>query len=111
MDVTKLKIREMRKLLDTKEVSAVELTKEYIDRISKYNDKFEVYITKTEDLALENAKKSQAVIDSGNAPMLCGIPMAIKDNICTEGVKTTCASRILENFIPPYNATAMDNLA
>ena len=110
MDVTKLKIREMRKLLDKKEVSAVELSTEYINRISKYNDKYQVFITKTEELALESAKKSQATIDAGNAPALCGIPLAIKDNICTEDVKTTCASKILENFIPPYNATAMENL-
>lgn len=110
MDVTKLKIREMRKLLDNKEISAVELTQKYIERINEYNDKYEVYITKTCNEALESAKKSQEIIDKGNAPELCGIPMAIKDNICTEGVKTTCSSKILENFIPPYNATVIEKL-
>jgi len=110
MDITTLKIREMRNLLDKKEISAVELTNEYIGRISKYNDKLEVYITTTSDYAIEGAKKAQEIIDNGNAPALCGIPLAIKDNICTEDIKTTCSSKILENFIPPYNATAMENL-
>lgn len=110
MDVTTLKIRDMRKLLDEKKISAEELTKEYLSRIDKYNDKLEIYITVTEEKALEDAKKAQEVINSGKATDLTGIPLAIKDNICTEGVKTTCASRILENFIPPYNATAMENL-
>ncbi len=110
MDVTSLKIREMRKLLDEKKVSATELTKEYLERINKYNDSLEVYITVTEQEALEGARKAQSDIDSGNSKSLTGIPLAIKDNICTEGVKTTCSSKILENFIPPYNATAMNNL-
>ncbi len=110
MDVTALKVREMRKLLDKREISAIDLTNEYIKRISKYDDKLEAFITKTEDNALESAKSAQKAIDSGDASALCGIPMAIKDNICTEGVRTTCASKILENFIPQYNATVMDNL-
>lgn len=110
MDVTTLKISDMRKLLDDKKISAQELTKEYITRINKYNDKLEAFITVTEDKALEGAKDAQKKIDKGESLSLTGIPFAIKDNICTEGVKTTCSSKILENFIPPYNATAMINL-
>ncbi len=110
MDITTLKISDMRKLLDEKKISATELSKEYIDRIHKHNDNLEAFITVTEEKALENAKSAQDIIDSGNATELTGIPMAIKDNICTEGVKTTCSSKILENFIPPYNATAMEKL-
>ncbi len=110
MDITKLKIRDMRKLLDSKEVSVTEITNEYIKRISQHDDKLQVYITKTEEVALASAEKAQKEIDAGNATALCGIPMAIKDNICTAEVKTTCASKILENFIPPYSATAMENL-
>ena len=110
MDVTKLKIREMRKLLDNKEISATELTQQYIDRINKYNNKYEVFITETTENALKSANEAQNSIDNGNAPDLCGIPMAIKDNICTEGVRTTCSSKILENFIPPYSATVMEKL-
>ncbi len=110
MDITKLKIRDMRKLLDSKEISAAELADAYIKRIEKYDGKIESYITVTKEKASEDAKNAQKLIDSGNAPALCGIPLAIKDNICTDGIKTTCASKMLENFIPPYNATVIEKL-
>lgn len=110
MDVTSLKISDMREMLDKKEISAAELTSEYIKRIKEFDSKIESYITVTEENAIEQAKAAQAKIDKGEATPLCGIPLAIKDNICTEGVKTTCASKMLENFIPPYNATVMEKL-
>ncbi|HNX64879.1 MAG TPA: Asp-tRNA(Asn)/Glu-tRNA(Gln) amidotransferase subunit GatA [Oscillospiraceae bacterium] len=110
MDVTSLKISDMREMLDKKEISAAELTSEYIKRIKEFDSKIESYITVTEEIAMEQAKAAQAKIDKGEATALCGIPLAIKDNICTEGVKTTCASKMLENFIPPYNATVMEML-
>lgn len=110
MDITKLKIREMRKLLDGKEISAAELAESYIDRIDKYDGKLESYITVTKEKAMSDAENAQQLINSGNASDLCGIPLAIKDNICTDGIKTTCASKMLENFVPPYNATVMEKL-
>lgn len=110
MDITKLKIREMRKLLDSKEISAAELAESYIDRIDKYDGKLESYITVTKEKAMSDAENAQQLINSGNASDLCGIPLAIKDNICTDGIKTTCASKMLENFVPPYNATVMEKL-
>lgn len=110
MDITKLKIRDMRKLLDSREISAAELADTYIKRIEKYDGKIESYITVTEEKAAKDAKNAQTLIDSGNAPALCGIPLAIKDNICTDGIKTTCASKMLENFIPPYDATVIEKL-
>lgn len=110
MDVTSLKIRDMRKMLDGKEISAAELADAYLDRIEKIDGKLESYITVTPEKAHSDAEKAQKVIDGGSAGMLCGIPLAIKDNICTEDVLTTCASKMLENFIPPYNATVMDKL-
>ena len=105
-----MKIRDMRKALDSKEISAKELATEYVERINKLNDKIQSYITVTDELALKQADEAQKVIDKGEAKPLTGIPMAIKDNICTEGVRTTCASKVLENFVPPYNATVMEKL-
>ncbi|MCM1227107.1 MAG: Asp-tRNA(Asn)/Glu-tRNA(Gln) amidotransferase subunit GatA [Clostridium sp.] len=110
MDITKLKIRDMRRLLDGKKVSAKELAQTYIDRIEKYDGKLESYITVTKEKAISDAENAQKRIDSGESTALCGIPLAIKDNICTDGVKTTCSSKMLENFVPPYDATVMEKL-
>lgn len=105
-----MKIRDMRKALDEKKISVEELSNAYFENIKKYDDKIESYITVTEDKAAEQIKAAQEIIDKGQAKDLTGIPLAIKDNICTEGVKTTCASKMLEEFVPPYNATAMNKL-
>lgn len=110
MDITALKISELRSMLDKKEISAEELTNAYLNRIESVDGKVESYITVTADAAKNAAKKAQEKIDKGEASALCGIPLAIKDNICTDGVKTTCASKMLENFVPFYNATVMDKL-
>lgn len=110
MDITALKIRDARKMLDGREISAPELAKAYLDRIAETDGKIKSYITVTADSAMKMAERAQKKIDSGEAGPLCGIPLAIKDNICTDGVKTTCASKMLENFVPPYNATVMEKL-
>ncbi|MGN1133206.1 MAG: Asp-tRNA(Asn)/Glu-tRNA(Gln) amidotransferase subunit GatA [Oscillospiraceae bacterium] len=110
MDVASMKIRDMRKALDEKQISAKELAVAYLDNIKKKDSKLEAFITVTEEKAYEQAEKAQKVIDSGDSGALTGIPLAIKDNICTEGIKTTCASKMLENFVPPYNATVMEKL-
>lgn len=105
-----MKIRDMRKALDNKDISVKELTNEYLSKINNLNNKIESFITVTDDLAVNQADKAQDIINKGDSKALTGIPIAIKDNICTEGVKTTCASKVLENFIPPYNATVMEKL-
>lgn len=105
-----MKISDLRKMLDSKEISSPELTKLYLDRIKKYDSKLESYITVTEDIAISQAEKAQEIIDKGESKPLTGIPAAIKDNICTENVLTTCSSKMLENFISPYNATVMEKL-
>ncbi len=110
MDVSSMKIRDMRKALDNKEISARELASEYISKIKEYDGDLKCYITLAEEQAYEQADSAQEIINGGNSKPLTGIPLAIKDNICTIGVKTTCASRMLENFIPPYNATVMEKL-
>ena len=97
-------------MLDSKEISAVELTEQYFDRIENSDKEINSYITVCKENALADAKKAQEVIDSGNSGAYTGLPISVKDNICTLGVKTTCASHMLDDFIPPYNATVMEKL-
>lgn len=105
-----MSLKKLRKMLDNKEISAIELTEQYLNKIDSADKKFNSYITVCRENALESAKKAQTAIDSGNSDAFTGIPISVKDNICTEGVKTTCASRMLEDFVPPYNATVIDKL-
>ncbi|MCD8220439.1 MAG: Asp-tRNA(Asn)/Glu-tRNA(Gln) amidotransferase subunit GatA [Ruminococcus sp.] len=111
MDYTQFTIEKLRSMLDQKEISVAELTQGYLDRITKYDGTLQSYITVTPERAMADAAAAQKKIDSGNAGVLCGIPLAIKDNICTDGIRTTCASKMLEDFVPPYNATVMEKLA
>ena len=103
-------LKKLREMLDSKEISAVELTKQYLDRIEKSDKEINSYITVCKENAHADAKKAQEVIDSGNSGAFTGLPISVKDNICTLGVKTTCASHMLDDFIPPYNATVMEKL-
>ncbi len=110
MDIKRAKIRELRKALDSKEISAAELCGEYFKRIEAVDPQLLSYITVTREKAMKDAENAQKLIDAGNAAPLTGIPLAVKDNICIDGVRTTCSSKMLENFIPPYNATVIDKL-
>ncbi len=110
MDIAKLTIKEARKLLDTKEISVLELTSIYLDRIKRFDNKIDAYLSVSEDSAFVQAEVAQQQINSGKSSLLCGIPLSIKDNICIEGTKTTCASKMLEDFIAPYTATSVNKL-
>lgn len=101
---------ELREMLDQKEITSVELTKYYLNRIKQVDDQIESYITVCEKEAIKAAEKADKRIAEGNSSLLTGIPISIKDNICTEGILTTCASKMLYNFVPPYNATVIDKL-
>jgi len=103
-------ISEASKLLKDKKISSVELVKEYLERISAAEPKLQALVTVTRDQALEQAKKADEAIAAGKAGPLTGVPIVIKDNMCTRGIRTTCSSKILENFVPPYDATVVEKL-
>ncbi len=103
--MTGLSIREARELLDNGGVSSVELTRAALDRIGEVEPSVHAFVTVTDELALEQARLADARISLGNAAPLTGIPMQLKDNISTRGVPTTCSSRMLEGFVPTYDAT------
>jgi len=112
MQLHNLTIREAHDLLTTKKISSVELTQAMLNRIHDVDDKVKSYVTVTDDLALEQAKKADEQIAKGeNITPLTGIPFAMKDCISTRGVRTTCSSKILENYVPQYNATVTNKLA
>lgn len=104
-------IKDLHNELVQKKISSVELTKSVLARMEEVEPKIKAYITTTPDLALAAAEQVDKKIYAGEKiSLLAGIPLAVKDNICTLNLKTTCASKMLENFRPPYNATVMDKL-
>ena len=96
--------------LRQKQFSSTELTRHFLDRIRRLDSSYNSFITVTETQALEQAQKADQRLSRGPVPPLCGVPFAHKDIFCTKGVKTTCASRMLDNFIAPYDATVVANL-
>ena len=103
-------LTELSKTLHSKQISSSELTQYFLDRIKKLDHKLNSFITVTEKEAKEAAKKADALLSQHKAHPLTGIPLAHKDIFCTDGVKTTCGSKILENFIAPYDATLVARL-
>ena len=111
MTASRLTIHELHDLLIKKEISAIELTKEHLERIQALDGEIKSYITVTDDLALQQAKSVDEKLAAGeNIGLLAGIPMALKDNLCTEGIETTCASNMLRGFKPQYSATVVNKL-
>lgn len=92
------------------EFTSVELTQHFLDRIEKYDETLNSFITVTPEIALAQAAQADQQIAAGTAGPLTGIPMALKDIFCTDGVKTSCGSKMLDNFVAPYNATVVEKL-
>ena len=112
MELHKLTAHELHDMIKAKEVSSREITQSVLDRISAVEDKVKAFVTITGDQALETARVVDERIARGEEiGPLAGIPVAIKDNMCTTGVLTTCSSKILHNFKPPYDATVVERLA
>ena len=111
MEIIDLTVHELQEKIKNKELSITEITKAYLDRINAKEKDVNAFVTVLADEALENAKEIEEKINNGEINSeLAGIPIGIKDNICTKGVKTTCGSKMLENFVAPYDATITKKL-
>jgi aspartyl-tRNA(Asn)/glutamyl-tRNA(Gln) amidotransferase subunit A len=104
-----LSIAELVTGLQSKAFSSVELTQHFLDRIAELNPGYNAVITVTADQALQAAAAADKRLAEGDAPALCGVPLLHKDIFCTQGVRTSCGSKMLDNFVPPYNATVVEN--
>jgi aspartyl-tRNA(Asn)/glutamyl-tRNA(Gln) amidotransferase subunit A len=110
-ELYELSITEAAKLLRERKISSVELTRAHLDRIRAVEDKVRAFTLVTDDLALKQAEAADRRFKNGDTvAQLTGIPLAIKDVICTQGITTTCGSRMLEHFKPPFDATVMKRL-
>ena len=111
MEITELTVHELQEKLAAKELTITEITKAYVDRINEKEKDVQAFITLQTDEAMKKAEEIEAKVNNGEVnSAFAGIPIGIKDNLCTKGVKTTCASKMLENFVAPYDATVVEKL-
>ena len=109
-ELHRLTAHEARKLLSNREVSSVELTQAVLDRIAAVDDRLGAYLTVSDELALAQAADADTSLSNGGGGLLTGVPVSVKDNMCTKGIRTTCGSRMLETFVPPYDGHVISRL-
>ncbi|MGI6449189.1 MAG: Asp-tRNA(Asn)/Glu-tRNA(Gln) amidotransferase subunit GatA [Desulfitobacteriia bacterium] len=111
MQLTSLPIHRLHELMEKKEISCLELTKAYLERVSQLEEQIKAFVTVRAEEALDQARTIDEKRSRGETlPPLAGIPLAVKDDICTAGIKTTCASKILSDYIPPVDANVVKSL-
>ncbi len=110
MELNGLTIHELQEKLKTGQASAIQITESVFNRINAVEERVHSYIRLMKDEALVQAKKADEDIKKGAIKPLTGIPIALKDIVCTKGITTTCGSHILHNFVPPYDATVVEKL-
>ncbi|MDP2954646.1 MAG: amidase family protein, partial [Chloroflexota bacterium] len=110
MELYPLTLHQARDLLSRREVSSLELTRSILERLRQVEGKVHAFVTVTEEMALTQARQADDRLARGEGGPLTGIPGAMKDNLCTRGVRTTCSSRMLEGFVPPYDAAVVEKL-
>ena len=111
MDIYKKSLIQLADLLNKKEISAIELTNYFLKRISKFDSKLNSLISMNEENALKKAKEADELISKKKHGSLTGIPIVHKDLFSTKGILTTCGSKMLENYVPPYDATVVKKLS
>jgi aspartyl-tRNA(Asn)/glutamyl-tRNA(Gln) amidotransferase subunit A len=111
LDPRTFSVAEARRSLDAREITATELTRALLDRISLVEGRLHALLAVTGERALEDAARADEELSAGVSKPLLGIPIVLKDIFATKGIRTTCASRILENFVPPYDADSTERLA
>ena len=111
MELYELTVHELAEKLEKREITAEELTKSYFDRIKEKDSQVKAYVSTLEETAIEKAKEIDIARANGKkVGKYAGIPIGIKDNMCIDGTRTTCSSKMLENFVAPYNATVIEKL-